>query len=162
MCCFGSASVYRSRRCQEVAVFRSKDSPGLVWCAVHAANFITSKMEKLEPRRIRLSRKKGWRMPEGAVKVDRTSRWGNPFRVGDRSPGNNRVVMDAEHACQCFRGMLEAKAEAGELEQYLAPLRGKDLACWCKDGEPCHADVLLEFANRVTGDGGDRKPETTV
>ncbi|MFZ5773087.1 MAG: DUF4326 domain-containing protein, partial [Thermodesulfobacteriota bacterium] len=30
----------------------------------------------------------------------------------------------------------------------LDDLRGKDLACWCKDGEPCHADVLLEMANR--------------
>jgi hypothetical protein len=27
-------------------------------------------------------------------------------------------------------------------------LRGKNLACWCKLGEPCHADVLLEIANR--------------
>lgn len=25
--------------------------------------------------------------------------------------------------------------------------RRKDLACWCKIGEPCHADVLLELAN---------------
>jgi len=27
-------------------------------------------------------------------------------------------------------------------------LRGKNLACWCKPGEPCHADVLLELANK--------------
>ena len=27
-------------------------------------------------------------------------------------------------------------------------LRGKDLACWCPLGRPCHADVLLELANR--------------
>ncbi len=27
-------------------------------------------------------------------------------------------------------------------------LRGKDLACWCKEGEPCHADVLLRLANQ--------------
>jgi hypothetical protein len=27
-------------------------------------------------------------------------------------------------------------------------LRGKDLACWCRLGEPCHADVLLELANQ--------------
>ena len=27
-------------------------------------------------------------------------------------------------------------------------LRGKDLSCWCKLGEPCHADLLLELANR--------------
>lgn len=26
-------------------------------------------------------------------------------------------------------------------------LRGKNLACWCKPGQPCHADVLLEIAN---------------
>jgi hypothetical protein len=27
-------------------------------------------------------------------------------------------------------------------------LRGKDLACWCPPDQPCHADVLLEIANR--------------
>lgn len=27
-------------------------------------------------------------------------------------------------------------------------LRGKNLACWCKPGETCHADVLLEIANK--------------
>lgn len=26
-------------------------------------------------------------------------------------------------------------------------LAGKDLACWCPLGQPCHADVLLELAN---------------
>jgi hypothetical protein len=29
----------------------------------------------------------------------------------------------------------------------LALLRGRDLMCWCKLGEVCHADVLLELAN---------------
>ena len=29
------------------------------------------------------------------------------------------------------------------------PLRGKDLACWCPPGAPCHADVLLLLANGV-------------
>lgn len=27
-------------------------------------------------------------------------------------------------------------------------LRGHDLACWCPLDKPCHADVLLELANR--------------
>lgn len=31
------------------------------------------------PERIQRSRKKGWRMPEGAIYVGRPSRWGNPF-----------------------------------------------------------------------------------
>lgn len=30
-----------------------------------------------------------------------------------------------------------------------AELKGKNLACWCAQGEPCHADVLLEIANEV-------------
>lgn len=33
----------------------------------------------------------------------------------------------------------------------LLPLRGRDLVCWCDPDDPlqpCHADVLLELANR--------------
>ncbi len=32
-----------------------------------------------------------------------------------------------------------------------AELRGKDLACWCALDQPCHADVLLEWANAPGG-----------
>jgi hypothetical protein len=34
------------------------------------------------------------------------------------------------------------------VERIISELRGKNLACWCKPGEPCHADVLMEIANR--------------
>ena len=27
-------------------------------------------------------------------------------------------------------------------------LKGRDLACWCSLDVPCHADVLLDIANR--------------
>jgi hypothetical protein len=27
-------------------------------------------------------------------------------------------------------------------------LRGKNLACWCEPGAPCHADVLMKVANQ--------------
>lgn len=30
----------------------------------------------------------------------------------------------------------------------LAELAGRNLACWCPLDQPCHADVLLELANR--------------
>jgi hypothetical protein len=30
-----------------------------------------------------------------------------------------------------------------DVSTWLAPLRGKDLACWCPLDKPCHADVLL-------------------
>lgn len=34
-----------------------------------------------------------------------------------------------------------------QLLSRLPELCGKNLACWCKPGTPCHADVLLDLAN---------------
>lgn len=108
------------------------------------------------PERIQLKRTKGWRMPPGAVKVDRSTKWGNPFKAGDvvhvgaAFSGRDVRVRDAAHACLLFRRHLFNQRSAAEL---IAPLRGKDLACWCKLGAPCHADVLLELAN--AGEGSD-------
>jgi hypothetical protein len=50
---------------------------------------------------------------------------------------------------------------APSLDDLRAALRGRNLACWCKAGDPCHADVLLEMANRrlceeVTAEGHAR------
>lgn len=39
------------------------------------------------PQRIQLRRTKGWRKPEGAIVVARPSKWGNPFRLGERMGG---------------------------------------------------------------------------
>lgn len=103
------------------------------------------------PVRIQLSRAKGWRMPPNTVKVDRSTRWGNPHTVADaREAGYTGT--DAELRAMCvdeFRAMLADRpwAEALDYPVDLSPLRGKNLACWCRQGEPCHADVLLELAN---------------
>ena len=35
------------------------------------------------------------------------------------------------------------------LREHLHELKGKNLACWCKPGEPCHADVLIALANEA-------------
>lgn len=45
-------------------------------------------------------------------------------------------------------GPLIKAGEAPSREDIRAALRGKNLACFCKPGAPCHADVLLEVANR--------------
>lgn len=37
---------------------------------------------------------------------------------------------------------------APSLEEIRRELRGKNLACWCALDKPCHADVLLDLANR--------------
>ena len=34
-----------------------------------------------------------------------------------------------------------------QYERWIAPLRGKNLACWCCLDQCCHADVLLDIAN---------------
>ena len=34
-----------------------------------------------------------------------------------------------------------------DVDMIKTELKGKDLACWCPEGQPCHADVLLEIAN---------------
>lgn len=102
----------------------------------------------MTPRRIQLSRAAGWRMPENTVKVDRSTRWGNPFAIGQEGP-LGRTAVDAEGAVGFFTDMLrdpELSAAAG-YPLDLAPLAGKHLACWCRPGTPCHADVLLRLAN---------------
>jgi hypothetical protein len=96
------------------------------------------------PERIQLKRTKGWRMPPNTVKVDRTTKWGNPFRVGMPN------VPDAAAAIALFKSAMEREELPGdsfELGVLKTELRGKNLACWCRIGEPCHADVLLSLAN---------------
>lgn len=103
------------------------------------------------PERVRLSRKAGWRKPENTVSVARPGKWGNPFPAGGTGP-LGRFAPDQEGAVGHFRQMLadpELRAAAGYPSDHeiKATLRGKNLACWCRPGTPCHADVLLEIAN---------------
>jgi hypothetical protein len=101
------------------------------------------------PRRIQLRRTKGWRMPANTVKVDRSTKWGNPWPVGEWGP-LNRKAPDAAGAVGLFEKMLddpEMMAATGYPAE-LSPLRGKHLACWCPLDKPCHSDVLLRLANR--------------
>ena len=94
------------------------------------------------PRRVQLSRRRGWRLPPGAISVARPTAWGNPFRVGDRLP-DGTVIATRTQAVALFRQHVVA-APAG---RSYAELCGHDLACWCPLDGPCHADVLIERAN---------------
>lgn len=106
------------------------------------------------PVRLQLSRRKGFdlqalsRAANGleAVNVARPSKWGNPFVAGENYKtvmGTTRLVRDVEHAVSLFRAIADCK-----VEEIREELRGKNLACWCRAGKPCHADVLLKVANR--------------
>lgn len=98
--------------------------------------------------RIQRKRVKGWKMPPNTVSVCRPGRWGNPYYVGLFKD------YDAAHAVADFKrwlaGDIGAKVWAGKpprAEEIKNELAGKNLACWCSIGSPCHADVLFEIAN---------------
>lgn len=110
------------------------------------------------PRRIQLSRAKGWRMPPNTVKVDRTTKWGNPhdwraWREQWPFPRTVSGEVSRDDWCRQLAVMaFEEDLRDGTLVLPIHGLRGKNLACWCalhRNGEyvPCHADVLLELAN---------------
>lgn len=120
------------------------------------------------PQRIQLKRARGWRLPEGAIKVDRTTKWGNPFKVGEpiergstlwpyldflfgmrgltTAEMTSMTLLHAADAVNCYERWL-----ADQPALFLAAieeLRGHDLACWCKPDAPaCHADALIDLCN---------------
>jgi hypothetical protein len=109
------------------------------------------------PVRIQLRRTKGWRMPENTIKVDRSTKWGNPFTPTMVLASQSRAGLkqgepiEAAGAVEAFRTLMKVKLrrEPETTRELLEQLRGRNLACWCKVGEPCHADVLLKLANEA-------------
>ncbi len=86
-------------------------------------------------------------VPSGAQRVDRATRWGNPHPVGKPCPRCHHT-HDRDQAVAAFADDLEAgrlRISAADVCEHLA---GLDLACWCKPEQTCHADVLLNVANR--------------
>lgn len=111
------------------------------------------------PVRIRLSRAKGFDLQAlslstnglPAVHVGRPGPWGNPFVVGKHG--------DAAYCVDLYKALLAGLLRVGadpdvealkRTRQFVADnaseLTAKNLACWCKPGSPCHADVLLKIA----------------
>ena len=76
-------------------------------------------------------------LPPGAVRRRAAEPMGNPFPLS----GDNR-----DEVLRAYREHVEEKLKGDPT--WLDPLRGRDLACWCRLDEACHADVLIELANR--------------
>ena len=107
-------------------------------------------------------RTKGWRKPEGSVCVDRTSRWGNPYKVGrdgewwtvDQPVGGTTHWHTKERALRqaamSFRLWVRYSDDetAAYIRHHVHELRGQTLLCWCPQPGPCHAHVLAEMADR--------------
>ena len=91
----------------------------------------------MTPIRVQRKRTKGWRMPPDTIYVGRGSKWGNPFTVAE---------YGARIAVFNYRLHVEGMQDIGAFD--FSELRGKNLACWCReDAQYCHADVLLKLAN---------------
>ena len=105
------------------------------------------------PIRVQRKRTKGWRMPANTVYVGRGSKWGNPHKVGvlleQNKDGSYRRMTPADAVARYRNEYLPYwMSKCSENTLYPRELRGKNLACWCALDRPCHADVLLELANR--------------
>jgi hypothetical protein len=107
-------------------------------------------------KRIERSRERGWRKPVGAVIVDRTSRWGNPYDFRDLEGGRAEaverfagwIVNPQSEPIWWYGGKKPKLFYPSTVEEIRAQLGGRYLVCFCGLDEPCHADVLLDIANR--------------
>ncbi len=72
--------------------------------------------------------------PDDVTWIDRRSRWGNPFRLGD---GYGRA-----EAVGLYRGWFHGHVERGEWDPDV--LRGETLACWCVP-RLCHGIVICNY-----------------
>ncbi len=90
------------------------------------------------PQRVQRSRRRGWRIPPDTICVSRPSRFGNPFPVEDHG---------RESAVAMYRQWIQQPTQAELLADARQTLRGQNLACWCRPGVSCHADVLLALVN---------------
>lgn len=102
-------------------------------------------MFDVEPTRIVLSRKRGWKLPEGAISCGRPHRYGNPFIIGTPENGGN---ITREQSVEMFRRALHEGRLQFTIAEVKRELRGRSLGCWCGLDQACHVDVLLEVANR--------------
>lgn len=77
-------------------------------------------------------------VPEGAIRIDRKTIYGNPFVMKDRS------LAERERVIAEYRTHLWGRIKRGEIRlEDLAALDGKDVCCWCAPAA-CHGNVLLE------------------
>ena len=85
---------------------------------------------------IRIYNLRDGKPPNDAVLVDRRTPWGNPFPMDDEA--------DRDFVCDEFEDY--AKKRLTREPDWLSPLRGKNLVCWCAP-KRCHAETLRRLAN---------------
>ena len=117
------------------------------------------------PKRIQRKRSKGWRMPKDVVYVGRPTVFGNPYAefpevslemfrnsaLGIWSFPETLSNWELEQLYPIheeWTARIGGVARLHPLDVIRSLLWGKDLACWCQLSDQCHADILLELANK--------------
>lgn len=77
------------------------------------------------------------KLPENSKLVTRNTKWGNPFKLEQ---------YEREESLRLYREWITQQIDSGKLD--ITELRGKNLGCFCQPDESCHADILLELANK--------------
>jgi hypothetical protein len=114
----------------------------------------------MKPVRIVLSRRAGFDLQAisqslnglPAQSVARPGPWGNPFTIAEiqEELGLDKDAAQAEAVGRYgrwVRGEYDGPKPPPSWEKIRAELAGKNLACWCREGSPCHVDTLLKLAN---------------
>ncbi|MGV3490415.1 MAG: DUF4326 domain-containing protein [Devosia sp.] len=117
----------------------------------------------VRPQRMQLSRRAGFNLQDAsqalnglpARLITRPGKWGNPFTIDDIAQryGLEPAAAQAravELCGQWLSGTLDPALSPGPApsrDTIRADLGGHNLACWCKAGMPCHADILIDIAN---------------
>ena len=114
----------------------------------------------MKPVRIVLSRRAGFDLQAvsqavnglPAQSVARPGPWGNPFTIAEvmEETGLEKDAAQAEAVARYGRwlkGELDGPKPPPALEIIRTELARKNLACWCREGSPCHVDALLRLAN---------------
>lgn len=112
------------------------------------------------PLRIHRVSDPAWRAPANTVFVGRPTLYGNPFASTDPQkaldaylvhiqPGTKTISLGPELwvAPDAHKNALHYDYPGFLRTQGVRALRGKNLACTCPPGAPCHADALLMLVN---------------
>lgn len=99
---------------------------------------------------VRVQRKRtlGWKNPPNTKYVGRGTKFGNPFKVGEKftQPDGSEIILDHQQAVNLYEQSIQFYGSPVSIAEIKA-LRGFNLSCWCASNQKCHADVLLEIAN---------------
>ena len=84
-------------------------------------------------------------VPTDIVSIDRSTKWGNPFRIGQSYRGK---ILTRKEAISSHKNWLLYSDGGLNLLLNIWELKNKNLGGWCKPLD-CHGDLLFYLANSL-------------